>query len=38
MVQIFAVFADDPTSAKIKTGEFFNSPVPTVLSRALSQK
>ena len=38
MVQTFAVFADDPTSAKIKTAESFNSPVGTVLNTALSQK
>ena len=38
MVQTSAVFADDPTSSKIKTTESFNSLVGTVLSRALSQK
>ena len=37
MVQTFAVFVDDPTTAKIKTAESFNSPVGTVLSIALSQ-
>ena len=38
MVQTFAVFADNATTAKIKTAENFNSPVGTVLSIALSQK
>ena len=38
MVQTFAVFSDDPTTAKIKTAESFNIPVGAVLSTALSQK
>ena len=37
MLQTLAVFADDPTSAKIITAEYFNSPVGTVLSIALSR-
>ena len=31
MVQTFAIFADDPTTAKIKTAKSFNSPVGTTL-------
>ena len=38
MVQTFAVFADDPTTAKIKTAKSFNSRIGTALCRALSQK
>ena len=38
MVQTFAVFADDPTTTKIKTAKSFDSLVGAVLRRALSQK
>ena len=34
----FVVFADEPTTAKIKPAEIFNSPVGTALCRVLSQK
>ena len=38
MVQTFAVFADNPTTAQLKTAISFNSPVGTAPCRALSQK
>ena len=37
MVQTFAVFADEPTTARIKNARNFNSPVGTALCRALLQ-
>ena len=36
LVQTLTVFADDPTIAKIKTVESFNSPIDAALRRALS--
>lgn len=38
MVQTCAVFVDDPTTAKIKTTESFNSPFGAVLCSTLSQE